>query len=163
MPPLPNPRSGLRDSMSTSRPGIVFTSVRPVDPASSAIVAIRTMSVTAGESFTNNGSVVSARALVTTSRSASGSWPNSIPPARTFGQLTFSSKPSIPSTPSSRATTSAKCSTAADDVDQDSRSRHALSEPRQVLVRTASTPGFARPIALSIPAANSATRGDGAP
>ena len=29
--------------------------------------------------------------------------------------------------------------------------------------RTSSIPGFARPIALSIPPANSATRGDGAP
>ena len=44
-----------------------------------------------GDSFTNSGFLVAARAPLMTAFSASGSAPNSMPPLLTFGQLTLSS------------------------------------------------------------------------
>ncbi len=54
-PPPPAPSFGRRVSGSTASPITVFTSVRPVAPASTARLAIATRSVTLGESFANSG------------------------------------------------------------------------------------------------------------
>ena len=71
---------------------MVFTTLMASAPASTAIRAAPPMSVSVGASFTINGRRVTRRAPSTTSRSAAGSAPNSVPPALVFGQLTFSSK-----------------------------------------------------------------------
>src|SRR5688572_12310575 len=68
-PPLPNPSTGRRVSRSITRPGIVFTTVIPSAPASTATDAVRAMSVKVGDSFTNTGRRVASRARPTTSRS----------------------------------------------------------------------------------------------
>ena len=60
-------------------------------PASTATRALPTMSGSVGDSLTKRGRRVAARARRTTSASVRGSAPNSMPPAFTFGQLTFSS------------------------------------------------------------------------
>ena len=116
-PPVPNPSAGRRRSTSTTRPGTVFTTVTPSAPASTAMRAASAMFDSVGESFTNSGRRVSARAPATTARSDAGSEPNSVPPCFTLGQLTFSSKPSTPrgfvaAANSSPATTRANSSVA---------------------------------------------------
>ena len=70
---------------------MVFTSVNASAPASTASSALRAMSGRVGDSFTNSGRFVTARARRTTSDNAAGSAPNSMPPAFTLGQLTFNS------------------------------------------------------------------------
>src|SRR6185312_7813214 len=106
-PPDPKPNAGRRRSTSTMRPGIVFTSVIPSAPASTATQALAAMSGDAGLSLTKSGRAVAARAPRTTAASVAGSAPNSMPPARTFGQLTLSSNTSTPASSVSAATTAA--------------------------------------------------------
>lgn len=90
-PPVPKPSVGRRVSTSMMRPGSVFTTEIPSAPAAAAVAAVRAMSGSVGDSLTKIGFRVAARARVTKSVSDTASAPNSIPPAFTFGQLTFSS------------------------------------------------------------------------
>src|SRR5687768_8038301 len=54
-PPVPKPSAGRRRSTSMTSPGMVLTRVRPSAPASTAVCAVRAMSGSAGDSFTNSG------------------------------------------------------------------------------------------------------------
>ena len=111
-PPVPNPILGLRRAASITSPGMVFTSVRPVAPCSiETRAASTTPAPRVGESFTKMGRDVIARDARTNAASATGSAPNSIPPAFTFGQLTLSSKASTPGRSSRPPTTVSKSST----------------------------------------------------
>ncbi len=163
-PPLPKPRAGRRASTSITSPGSVFTSVMPSAPASTATRAAAAMSPSAGDSFTNSGLRVAARHPDTTARSDRSSAPNSSPPAFTLGQLTFSSNASSPASPSSAATTIGKSSTSRPTTFTSTRGPRTFAASHgRSSARTRSTPGFARPTALTIPPLHSATRGAGAP
>ena len=111
-PPVPKPILGVRRDASITRPGMVFTNVRPVAPCSTATrAASTTPAPRVGESFTKMGRAVWAREARTNAASATGSAPNSIPPAFTLGQLTLSSNASTPGTLSRPPTTISKSST----------------------------------------------------
>src|SRR5262249_55610065 len=88
-PPLPNPSTGFRVSRSTTKPGMVFTTVMPSAPQSTEIFAAPAISLSVGDSFTNTVRQVIARVEETTTLSDAGSAPNSRPPWRVFGQLTL--------------------------------------------------------------------------
>ncbi len=163
-PPDPKPSTGRRRSGSITNPGMVFTREMASAPASTAVRALATRSGSVGESLTKSGSRVAARAWLTTSASAHGSAPNSIPPACTFGQLTLSSKAETPGESFNSRTTSAYSCTWSPTTFTSTRAAFRCSASQGSSdCRTTLTPGLASPIALTIPPANSATRGEGAP
>ena len=65
------------------------------------------MWVTFGESFTTSGSVVARRVARTSCASTAGSWPNSMPPAFTWGHDALISSATTLGTPVRRLHTSA--------------------------------------------------------
>jgi hypothetical protein len=172
-PPVPNPSAGRRRFTSTTKPGSVFTTVSASAPALTAIRAVAPMSDSVGESFTKIRRRVTPRTCETIVASVAGSLTNSAPPALAFGQLTLSSYPSIaverstaptPSASSIPMTTDGKSSVVAPTTFTSLRvfGRWAPSHARWSR-RTVSSPGFARPTALIMPARKSATRNAGLP
>ncbi len=163
MPPLPFPRRGL-DPSSYRNPGSVLITDIASAPASRAATAMPAMSARAGDSFTESGRLVTARQPDTTAATDDASAPNSMPPALVLGQDRLSSYSAMPSSWSRPATTSAYSSTVKPTTLTSTRHlRTLLSSAGRCVLRTAASPGLARPTALSIPPANSPTRGGGLP
>src|SRR6185503_13370905 len=74
-PPLPNPSAGFLDSTSITSPGIVFTSVSPSAPESTASRAVSAIEERVGESFTKRGFDVTPLARLIKAERIDGSAP----------------------------------------------------------------------------------------
>ena len=117
------------------------------------------MSVTLGLSFMKTGFFVAARTALVTAAALWGSEPKFFPPAWTLGQEMFTSRIFTGSASSSARQFSAYSS-------REKPQTLAMTGPWKIRAmlgtssrRTASSPGFWRPTAFSIPAAVSAIRG----
>ena len=130
-------------------------------PAASTALAMTVISVTFGDNFTMTGFFVCVLTCSVTAAAALGSVPNTMPPSLTLGQEILTSSPATPSTSSASASLP-----------------YSSAEPAEILtIRGApiclvlgrisrlntSSPGFSRPIQLSMPDGVSATRTPGFP
>ena len=157
-PPTTRASLGLRVRASTAMPSRVLISEMASAPFASAAWAISTTSVTLGESLTIMGFFVASRHRETTF-STLGTWvPIVMPPASTLGQLMLisyawtrgsSSKASITCTYSSKECPETFTITGTSCFSSQDRS----------FSRSTLTPGFCKPMELSIPDAVSAIRG----
>ena len=90
-PPVIFAKTGFRVFKSKRTPISVFIIVNPSAPAASTAFAIGTMSVTLGESFTYNGTLLTALQALTSAAATSGSVPKACPPCLTLGHEIFNS------------------------------------------------------------------------
>ena len=107
------------------------------------------ISVWLGDSLVKIGFVVCARQAATTRADISGSLPNWTPPSFTFGQEILISMPSIGESSKRRVTRSYSSMV---EPDTFAKKRVSLkSRPGRISSTTVPTPGFCRPMALSMP------------
>jgi hypothetical protein len=128
-----------------------LTSDRPSAPAASTARAVSATSQAAGESLAKSGSGVAARQAATISAADSGA-------SSTFGQERLSSIVT-----SERAAHVSAYSWAANPPTDTQSGRPSALSPGRFSARKPSRPGFARPIALSMPWSVSAMRTGGLP
>ncbi len=88
-PPVAFARIGLPVVMSKRIPTSVLMRLRASAPASTQALAMATISVTLGESFTTIGLSLNSRSLLISRKRARGSVPTDMPPCETLGQLTL--------------------------------------------------------------------------
>ena len=148
-PPVMLPSTGRNLLMSISMPSSVLMSDTASAPAASTALAIATMSVTFGESLRMTGFFVCALASRTTAEAASGSVPKTMPPSLTFGHETLSSMAATPGT--SRRPASLPYSSAVLPEMLTMTFMPYCWMRGSVSSRKCSTPGFSRPMQLSMP------------
>ena len=162
-PPIPAATTGRRLRMSMRMPRKVFTSVSPSAPAFSQALAISTMSVTLGLSFTNTGLVVTALTAAVTSAAAFGLVPKVIPPSCTLGQDMLTSIMSMSLHASALAQQRAYSPTENPLILAITGPEYILRSAGTFSLTRASIPGFWSPTELIMPAAHSAILGVGLP
>ena len=148
-PPVTLASTGRPLAVSIFIPTSVLMRVSPSAPAASAARATPQMSATCGDNFTSTGKPVRSRTAATMASVVAASSPTTRPPSHTFGHETFNSKPLTPGTVSPAMLTMTGTS-------------H-CSQIGAFSLITLRTPMFWRPMALSIPAGVSATRGPRSP
>ena len=160
-PPVLFARTNFCLLMSIFIPVIVFIREIPSAPPASAALAISLISVTFGVSFMTTGLSVASFISFVIFSTICGSVPNARAPCFTLGQLILISRKEMASSVSFLTTfkySSSVCpQTLTPIVAPD------FFKKGRSLARNLSTPGFSRPIALSIPEGVSAIRGDGLP
>ena len=142
-------------------PRIVLIRLTPLPPPASTALAISTISVTFGDSFTITGLSVTLRTAFVTCSTTFGSTPKAIPSHSTFGHDTLTSRPAIPSTDKVSAIHANSSIVPADILASNGTSYFLRSG--KISVTKCSAPGFSRPIQFKTPDGVSAIRGPGLP
>ena len=114
------------------------------------------MSVWLGDILVMIGLLVAARQAATTRADISGTLPNCTPPSLTFGQEMLISMASIGE--SSKRCVTSTYSSIVEPLTLAMKRVSSKSSPGRISSTTVSTPGFCRPIALSMPIGVSQTR-----
>ena len=161
-PPVMFPKIGRRVVMSMAMPVRVLMRERASAPAASTALAMVVISVTLGDNLTITGFFVLSLTLRVTAAAASGWVPKTMPPSLTLGQEILTSRPATPSTSRSAAICPYSSTLPAETLTMSGVLQAAPTLGRISLLK-ASTPGFSRPMQLSIPAGVSATRTPGLP
>src|SRR5258706_3344574 len=156
-----SPLAGRRVDTSIAMPVTVLITAKASLPASMQRRVFSLMSVWLGDILVISGLLVTARQAATTRADISGTLPNCTPPSLMLGQDMLISIASMGES-SKRRVTSTYSSTVEPQALAMKRVSVKSSEGRMERT-TASTPGFCRPMALSMPSYVSATRCGGLP
>ena len=159
MPPVLLASSGFLPRRSMRMPSTVLMRLTASAPASSQAFAMSAMLVTLGESLTITGFWTASFTARVTAAAAFGSVPKLMPPPCTFGQeILTSSQPTCPHASSLRQTSTYSSMEKPLTLAMTGfwKTRCSFGSSSAI---TASTPGFCRPTALSIPPGASAMRG----